>query len=249
MRICARFGRNWRKSSLSKRGSLPFVFLNAAISADGKLALPNRKFEPFGSKRDRELMLQLRAQADAVLAGTSTADQPGVTFSSGGRKYQQLRARNNVSSHLLRVIVSGSGSLRPQADLFKKHDSPVIVLTTERAPKAKLARLREVADEVAVFGETDLCFTEAFKWLRAKHNVRRLLSEGGGGVNAALFAEGLVNEVHLTICPCIFGGRDSPTLADGQGVERLADATQLRLKRFEQVNHEMFAVYSVKKTK
>ena len=39
-----------------------------------------------------------------------------------------------------------------------------------------------------------------------------LLCEGGGELNDALFRGGLVNELHLTICPKIFGGRHAPPI-------------------------------------
>jgi len=45
-----------------------------------------------------------------------------------------------------------------------------------------------------------------------------------------LFRAGLVNELHLTISPIIFGGRTAPTLADGSGHLKLSEATPLQLK-------------------
>jgi riboflavin-specific deaminase-like protein len=225
--------------------ALPRVFLNVAISADGKLAPANRKFEPFGSKRDRELMMELRAEADAIMTGATTADQTGVTLSMGGPKYRELRPKNKVLDKMLRVIVSGSGSIRPGADLFKDRSTPIIILTSERTSGARLKRLKAVADEVGVFGDESVNFTEALRWLRTKFNVKSLLSEGGGGLNAALFEEDLVDDIYVTICPLIFGGREAPTMADGRGVERLADATRLKLKSLKQVKDELFLVYSV----
>src|SRR5258708_25638656 len=52
-----------------RASALPFVFLNVATTADGKIAPGNRAFFPFGSERDQELLLELRARADAVMAG------------------------------------------------------------------------------------------------------------------------------------------------------------------------------------
>ena len=81
-------------------------------------------------------------------------------------------------------------------------------------------------------------------WLRTKWNVNRLLCEGGGELNDALFRAGLVDELHLTICPGIFGGRQAPTIADGTGFRRLADAMPLKIKSFRRVGGEIFAVFA-----
>jgi len=62
------------------RRRLPFVFLNAAITADGKIAPANRHFIPFGGPRDREHLLELRATADAVMSGARTVDSDRVNL-------------------------------------------------------------------------------------------------------------------------------------------------------------------------
>jgi riboflavin-specific deaminase-like protein len=125
----------------------------------------------------------------------------------------------------------------------KLQPSPIILLTTARVPPAKLRQLRALVDEVKICGRTELNFRFAFRWLRRKWGVRRLLCEGGGALNGTLFHADLVDELHLTLCPKIFGGRNAPTLADGPGVLKLADATQLQLKSFKRVGDELFLIY------
>ena len=79
--------------------------------------------------------------------------------------------------------------------------------------------------------------------------MKRLLCEGGGELNDALFRAGLVDELHLTICPKIFGGRNAPTIADGSGALNLSAASQLSLKSKRRVGDEMFLVYKVVRNK
>src|SRR3954453_23140106 len=100
------------KKSVAKRNKrLPFVYLNVATSADGKLAPANRKFVPFGSARDRELLLELRASADAVMAGARTVDLMALTLGPGPAKYRRLRLKHGLAEYNLRVVVSGSATL------------------------------------------------------------------------------------------------------------------------------------------
>jgi riboflavin-specific deaminase-like protein len=224
---------------------LPFVFLNAALTADGKLAPASRRFIPFGSRRDQQHLLELRATADAVMSGARTVDLAPVTMGTGGAKYRRLRLRRGLREHHVRVVVSGSGTLDPRAEIFRHRASPIVILTTGRTSAAKLRRLRALADEVKICGDRELDFPFALRWLRDTWRVKRLLCEGGGEINGALFAAGLVREVHLTLCPVIFGGRDAPTLADGRGFPSLAGAAQLALKSRRRVGDELFLVYRV----
>jgi len=226
------------------RSSRPFVRLNAAITADGKIAPANRVFVPFGSRRDHDLLFRLRAQSDAVMAGARTVDLYPTTLGPGSKKYRILRLRKGLPEYNLRIVVSGSGTLDPKAEIFKKRHSPIILLTSEKIPAKKLKLLRSLADDVGVFGKNELDFPTAMRWLRSKWKIKTLVCEGGGALNDAMLRARVVDEVYLTICPLILGGRAAPTLADGIGFESLAKAARLKLKSFRRIKDELFLVYT-----
>jgi riboflavin-specific deaminase-like protein len=227
-----------------KKSKLPFVFSNFAMTADGKIAFANHEFIPFASRRDREHMMELRATADAVMSGARTVEAPGVTLGPGGAKYRRWRLRRGLGEYNLRVIVSGSGSIDPCSEIFKHRFSPIIVLTTRRISKVNWKRLNALVGEVKICGEREIDFPMALRWLRAKWNVQRLLCEGGGELHGTLVHAGLVDELHLTICPKIFGGRPAPTIADDKGILSLTDAAQFKLQSSQRVGDELFVVLS-----
>lgn len=216
------------------------------MTADGKLAPANRHFIPFTTKHDQEMMLELRAEFDAVMSGARTIDTGEVTLGVGGDKWRQKRRRLGLKEEHIRVIVSGSGTLDPKAHIFtsKRPTSPIIVLTTARAGK-RLPALQKAADAVHISPGKELDFHEALKWLRKEWGVKRLLCEGGGAINGGLFLAGVVNEIHLTIAPVIMGGRNAPTMADGIGFLKLADAQPLKQKRLQRIGDELYTVFSV----
>lgn len=221
----------------------PFVSVNIAITADGKIAPDTRKFAPFGSKRDQELMMELRSRVDAVMVGARTAGAKKVTLGPGGKKYQRQRLENGLAEYNLRVIVSRTASISPRAHIFSRRFSPILLLTTEAAPSARTKALSKVVDDMFVSTGSMLDLRSALIWLREKWKIKKLLCEGGGELNAPMFRSGLVDELYLTICPLLFGGRNAPTLADGDGIEKLTDAMGFKLKRSECFAGELFCVY------
>lgn len=223
---------------------LPFVFLNVAVTADGKIATANRVVHSFGSKTDLEHLYELRATADAVMSGARTVEISEPTLGNGGEKFRKLRLKNGLSEYPLRIIASGSGSIAPDAKIFTKKFSPIIILASRRAPQKKLDQLGKVATEVHVSGKSEIHFLSTLRWLHKKWNVKLLLCEGGGELNDALFRAGLVDEIHMTFCPQIFGGRMAPTLSEGLGHKYLADASAFKLNKFWRKNAELFTVFS-----
>ena len=235
-------------SLVTRHAPLPFVLVNMAMTADGKIATANRAVSSFASRRDHAHLLELRATADAVMAGARTVDLHPIKMGPGPAKYRRMRLRRGLAEYNLRIIVSGSGTINPQAEVFKHRFSPIIILTTERSTKSTLKQLQALAVEVRICGAKAIDFHEALRWLRAKWGVRRLLCEGGGEVNDAFFRAGLANELHLTVCPKIFGGRNAPTIAEGEGALKLGNAALLKLKSAKRTRDELFLVYSVHAT-
>ncbi|MEY2466409.1 MAG: hypothetical protein QOD03_930 [Verrucomicrobiota bacterium] len=219
--------------------------INGAVSADGKLALENRSLIQFSSQLDRQLVFKLRTRVDAVLSGARTVETFSINLAVGSGKWREERVRHRLPPEPLRVIVSGSASLDPHAKIFQKRVSPIIILTTRHADKKKVAALRKVADEVKIFGERTVSFASAFRWLREQHGVMSIVCEGGGETNAALIRAGVVDELHLTLCPLLLSGRRAPTISDGCGVGALEFAPRLKLKSLKCVKGEIFLIYKI----
>lgn len=226
----------------NNHSKLPFVFINMAMTADGKIATANRAVSTFGSRRDHEHLYELRATADAVITGATTVNAGPVTLGPGAAKFRRRRLKHGLAEYNLRVIVSGNGSIDPQAEIFQQRFSPILILTTAKISPARLKQLRNLAEAVKICGATEINFRLALRWLRQKWGVRRLLCEGGGSLNDALFRAGLVDELNLTICPIIFGGRTAPTIAEGRGFPHLAGAARFQLSSLRRVGNELFVV-------
>lgn len=232
---------------LKKNGGLPYVIVNMAMSADGKIATANREIHSFGSNRDLDNLYKLRAQADAVMCGARTAEADGVTLGIGGEKYKKLRIKNNLTPCHIRVIVSGSGSVNTNANVFQSKISPLIIITKRSIGVNVLNKLRSVADDVISFGDNEIDFKEALMLLKEKWKINVLICEGGGELNSSLFKSGLVDELYVTICPYIFGGETAPTIVEGEGFKSLENAINLMLISKKLVGTEIFLHYKIEK--
>ena len=109
------------KKPQKKKTPLPFVLVNMAMTADGKIATANRAVHSFSSERDLKHLYELRATADAVMCGARTVEISRSILGTGGEKFRKRRLKRGLAEYNLRVVVSGSGSINPHAAIFKKH--------------------------------------------------------------------------------------------------------------------------------
>ncbi len=223
----------------------PYVLVNMAMTADGKTASANRAVSSFGGLADEENLYRLRATADAVMNGARTADLNAIDMGPGPDKWSRLRKRRGLAASNLRIIVSGRGSIDPDAAVFRNRSSPLLILTRGGIAASRLKKLRTLADDVFSAGDEEVDMPAALRWLRKEWKVKRLVCEGGGTLNDAMFRSGLVDELNLTICPVACGGSDAATISDGKGFRSLAEAARLKLVSSREEAGDLFLRFEV----
>ena len=220
----------------------PHTSLIMAVSLDGKISTRDGAGPRFASEADGIRLREVRSHADAILvgAGTIIADDP--TFTEYG-SYKERRLQRGLTPNPIKVVVSGSGSVPETARMFQPNGAPALVFTTGRISPNRLALLQQVA-EIHCVGETTVNFHRVVEILEEVYQVKQLLIEGGGQVNFDLFRVGLIDEVYLTLCPKIIGGRDVTTSVEGDGFDFL-DIVDAELLDHRTVGNEIFLHYRV----
>ncbi|MFH0903989.1 MAG: 2,5-diamino-6-(ribosylamino)-4(3H)-pyrimidinone 5'-phosphate reductase [Methanobacteriota archaeon] len=195
--------------------SRPFVFINAAMSADGKIATIERKQTRISGNLDFDRMDELRATSDAIMVGIGTilSDNPSLTVKSAQRR--DKRRSLGVSENPIRIVVDSTARTPLDADIFKKGEGKKIIAITENAPQEKVKKLAERA-EIITAGKKTVDLEKLFIELKER-GIDRLMVEGGATLNWSLISGGLVDEIYTFIGNIIIGGSTAPTLVDGEG--------------------------------
>ena len=193
----------------------PFVFINAAMSADGKIATIERKQTRISGSQDFDRMDELRASSDAIMVGIGTvlSDNPSLTVKSKERK--EKRRSIGLPENPVRIVVDSMARTPVDADIFKKGDGKRIIAVSESAPAEKVKNLSKFADIICL-GEKSVDLTRLLSELKA-HGIQKLMVEGGATLNWGLISKGLVDEIYTFIGNIIIGGKTAPTFVDGEG--------------------------------
>lgn len=209
----------------------PFVFINAAVTADGKIDTCERRGATISSARDKARVDRLRAGADAVMVGGKTLleEDPRLTVKSEALRAE--RAARGLSPNPMKVGIVSNADELPDGDFVNFGAARVVIFAAERTSKARVESLRSRGVEVYVHDAPRVDLVEALRVLRGL-GVERLMVEGGGTLNFELLRLGLVDELTIYVAPMIFGGESAPTLADGVGLAR-GEAIPLKLVESE----------------
>jgi diaminohydroxyphosphoribosylaminopyrimidine deaminase/5-amino-6-(5-phosphoribosylamino)uracil reductase len=199
---------------------LPYVVLKAAVTLDGKLATRNGDSKWITSEAARKEVHRMRARANAVLVGVSTAlaDDP------------ELNVRLVRGPNPLRVVLDTRLRLPVKSKLARV--SPERRTLVFHGPKAAVSRRRRLQRcgvelcEVPLDARGRLRLLPVLREL-ARRDVMRLLVEGGGRVHAAFLEQGLADRAAVFIAPRILGDAKALSLADGKPKRRMSEALEL----------------------
>jgi riboflavin biosynthesis pyrimidine reductase len=211
-------------------GPTPHVFANFVTTLDGLVSYgtpgaESARFISRGHPGDRLVMGILRAVADAVISGSGTLGAEGrVTwtpqqiFPAAADLYGEVRRARGLPERTRVAILTASGEIDLGASVFRSADAEPIVVTSV-AGAERLAAKGTGNVRVRAVGERAPTMREAVDAVVAATGARLILSEAGPTLFGKMLAEGVVDELFLTVAPHLAGrSRERPGIS-------LVDAT------------------------
>jgi 2,5-diamino-6-(ribosylamino)-4(3H)-pyrimidinone 5'-phosphate reductase len=220
----------------------PFVFINAAMSADGKISTVERAQTRISGRKDLDRVDALKAGSDAIMIGIGTvlADNPALTVKS--KKRREDRKIAGKDENPMRIIVDSSARTPINAEILNKGRGKRIIVVAERAIVEDVDRLGKKA-EIIVCGREEVDLKKLL-YLLLQRGVKRLMVEGGARLNWSLVSQGLVDEIYIYQGNIIIGGEHAPTLVDGEGFVK--ELVKLKLLSAEKMDEGILLRWRVR---
>lgn len=212
----------------------PYILVNVAVSADGKLSTRERRQVKISGTDDFNRVDIIKSGADAIMVGIGTilADDPSLTVKSPERIADRLSTGR--PEHPIRIIIDSKARTPPNAKILHKEPGKRIVAVSSTAPEERIAALSPLAEIIST-GSEEVDLVALMENLGSQ-GIKRLMVEGGGTLIAGLFNAGLVDQLSMFIGNIIIGGSSAPTLADGPGWTQETDFTRLELMQIQQLD-------------
>lgn len=221
----------------------PYVTVNVAMSADGKLSTRQRRQVRISGDEDFKRVDRLKADSDAVMVGIGTvlADDPSLTVKSPELK--KMRLDQGKDEHPIRVVVDSRLRIPSHASVLHKGEGRRVVACSQLAGQAEIRAIEPFAKVIRA-GTTKVDLPVLLGEL-ASLGVRRLMVEGGGTLIWSLLEGGLVDEISCFIGGMIIGGADAPTLVDGTGFIQETSFVRLQLNDLKRLDQGVLLCWKV----
>jgi riboflavin biosynthesis pyrimidine reductase len=209
----------------------PRVICLMAASVDGR-TLPSR-WRPDGAAGDLFERVHDELAGDAWLVGRVTGQEfangkPYLPWTRETFPREPWLARGNAKAY--GVVLDAHGKIAwGRSDIG---GDPIVVVLSETVSDAHLAGLRSECVSYIFAGKSQIDLGLTLEVLNRELGVKRLLLEGGGGINGAFLRAGLIDELNLVLCPAVDGANGAPSVFDSTGThaDQRAPVTAMALE-------------------
>ncbi len=217
----------------AKAAKRPYVICLMQISVDAKIKI-DRWPDPDAAEGEYERVHDLH-RADAWLCGRVTmayfarhqpkpARRPLAPAEPTSERGDFIAPAPGKS---YAVAADARGKLKWRSNAV--NGDRLIVLLSSRASQAHRAEMRARRISYLVSPGDRIDFGSALAKLRKNFGIKRLMLEGGGGINASLLHAGLIDELSLLLSPVIDGSSATTGLFETDPHQRSLRARGLRL--------------------
>ena len=214
------------------RTGRPFVRFKSAMTLDGKVATRTGDSKWISGETSRRMAHVFRAECDAVAVGigTALADDPLLTarIDAVARQPRRIVFDSEARLPLDSQLVRGAGVV------------PLTVVVSRAAPRTATDALEAAGAEILVAtGENEPARVRSALVQLGAAGITSILLEGGPRLAGAFLDAGEVDELRLFLAPVILGGSAARDPMEGEGVERIADATRALTLHCERVAEDI----------
>lgn len=110
----------------------------------------------------------------------------------------------------------------------------VLLVTTNK--KHVAFDLKDKYDNLEILYYDTFSLKKVLEDLYNDYRVDRLTVQSGGSMNGLFVRENLIDYVNIVIAPILVGGRDVPTLVDGESIKSVAELGKLRTLELTECN-------------
>jgi riboflavin biosynthesis pyrimidine reductase len=212
----------------------PYVICHMLASVDGRIKTRDWNLSAAGRSEYERTAATYHADAwmcgRITMEGYARGEKPEKASTTEIIPKADFVASHSSTSYA--VAIDPGGKLQWQANAID--GDHIITVLTERVSNDYLAFLRAKNISYLFGGKAEIDLSAVLEKLSTEFKIKTLLLEGGGKINGAMLAAGLIDEISLLLAPIADSSIETPTLFDVEQTIPQRHASKLKLLTVEQ---------------
>jgi len=222
----------------------PKTQLFMLMSLDGKISVGDRDVLDF----DNDLP-KIKGVKEGLHQYYEIEKSTDIHSLNSGRVMAKVGAnepKKDVKKTIVRfIIIDNKPHLDENGvDYFIKKSKIFYLVTTNKNHPAFRRKDEENLRILYYPGKID--FQDLFKRFKKEFGIKRITIQTGGTLNSVFLREGLIDRISVVVAPVLVGGKDTPTLVDGESlhsVKELEKIKPLKLLRWKRLKDSYLHLY------
>tara|TARA_B110000438_G_scaffold256546_1_gene264084 strand:+ start:1044 stop:2129 length:1086 start_codon:yes stop_codon:yes gene_type:complete len=208
----------------------PLISVKLAMTLDGKIATKTNESKWITNEESRNRVHEIRGYSDAIITGINSVIHDNPKLNSRINK-------SYIGNPKYRVILDNHGKLDENYEIYSNQDIGKVIWFTMDNIKRK-----NLPNHITQIKCTEnIKINDVIKELN-KLDCNSILVESGGTLMGSFFDQRKVDKVYAFIAPTIFGGKDSPTSVEGNGIIKIKDRINLNISSIENINEDILII-------
>ncbi len=195
----------------------PYTTLFLLISVDGKISTGDT--DVMDTDKDYKL---IKGVKEGNKQYYDLEQQTDLHSLNSGRVFEKIGMNEKTDepqkTPVSFIVIDNKPHLNKNGTTYlaKKSKTLYIVTTNSEHPAFELKK--EFPNIEILKYEKKIDLADTLKKLKQEYGVDRITIQTGGTMNASWVREGLIDRILLVVAPAMVGGKDTPTLMDGESL-------------------------------
>lgn len=86
-----------------------------------------------------------------------------------------------------------------------------------------------------IYYENKIDFVDLFSQLKCKYNIEEMTIQTWGTLNSIFLREKLIDKISIVVAPALIGGKETPTLIDGETIKSFEELKKIKALKLTEV--------------
>lgn len=133
------------------------------------------------------------------------------------------------------VVIDNEPHLTQQGITYLAKKAKHLIIATTHASHPAGVIKKSIKNISLLTYKQSIDFSDLFTRLKQEFGADRMTIQSGGTLNATVVREGLVDRVFVVVAPALVGGKNTPTLVDGESLHTSSELSKIKALELVQV--------------